>query len=255
MLEIQSIYLISMGITHLCPMVKKLDVILSPSLIENYNFENKTVVVIDILRATTTICTALQNGASFVYPVETLQEASLLKQNGYLAAAERNGEMVEGFDLGNSPKEYTKELVQNQSIVLTTTNGTRCIRLSGSAQQILVGAFSNISKLEEYLKTDKNDLLLFCAGWKHKVNLEDTLFAGALAKRVAEWYQWDNDSVEIAVDLYDYAKKDLQGYVKKAAHAKRFEALGVSIDTAYCLQEDTCSVLPQLVDNKLINIL
>jgi 2-phosphosulfolactate phosphatase len=236
-------------------MAKKLDIILSPLLIDNYNFENKTVVVIDILRATTTICAALDNGASFVYPVETLAEASLLKQNGYLAAAERNGEKVEGFDLGNSPAEYTSEVVQNQSIVLTTTNGTRCISLSAQADKILIGAFSNMAVLADYLKNDERDLMLFCAGWKNKVNLEDTLFAGALALELKESYEWDNDSVEIAMDLYKGAKTNILKYVKKAAHAKRFEALGVSIDTAYCLQIDSCQVLPCLVDNKLINIL
>jgi len=236
-------------------MSKKLDVILSPLLIDNFTFENKTTVVIDILRATTTICTALHNGASFVYPVETLEEASRLKQNGYLAAAERNGAKVEGFDLGNSPAEYKSEKVSNQSIVLTTTNGTRCIALSDSSVQIIAGAFSNISTLVEHLEKDDHDLLLFCAGWKNKVNLEDTLFAGAVADRLEGTYTWDDDAVEMARDLYLAAKDDLQSYVKKAAHAQRFAKMGVSADTAYCLQEDTCQVLPVLQDNKLVNIL
>jgi 2-phosphosulfolactate phosphatase len=235
-------------------MVKKLDVILSPLLIDNFTFENKTTVVIDILRATTTICTALQNGASFVYPVETLEEASRLKQNGYMAAAERDGTRVDGFDLGNSPAEYRPDRVANQSIVLTTTNGTRCIRLSESSDQILVGAFSNISTLANFLRNDDKDLLLFCAGWKNKVNLEDTLFAGALADRLQGDYQWDDDAVEVAIDLYKGAQKNLLKYVSKAAHARRFEKMGVSTDTAYCLQEDTCDVLPVLRDNKLVNI-
>lgn len=236
-------------------MAKKLDVILSPLLIDNFTFENKTTVVIDILRATTTICTALQNGASFVYPVETLEEASMLKQNGYLAAAERGGQKVEGFDMGNSPAEYTPERVENQSIVLTTTNGTRCIKLSDPSEKIIAGAFSNISSLVEYLRNDPNDLILFCAGWKNKVNLEDTLFAGALAQRLKKDYTWDSDAVEMASDLYLAAKPKLDKYVKKAAHAQRFAAMGVSADTAYCLQEDTCQVLPVLQDNKLVNIL
>lgn len=245
----------SFGFLHLCRMAKKLDVILSPLLIDNFTFENKTTVVIDILRATTTICTALENGASFVYPVETLEEASRLKQNGYLAAAERNGEKVEGFDLGNSPAEYKPERVRNQSIVLTTTNGTRCIRLSEPSDTILIGAFSNITSLVKYLKKDEQDLILFCAGWKNKVNLEDTLFAGALASRLAGDYEWDDDAVELAIDLFKGAKNNMLDYVSKAAHAQRFKKMGVSTDTAYCLQEDTCTVLPVLTDNKLVNIL
>lgn len=165
-------------------MSKKLQVILTPALSHLYEMKQADVVIIDILRATTSMCVAMANGAKSIIPVADIHEAREYKRNGYLVAAERNGEKVEGFDFGNSPHSFSAEAVQDKTIIFTTTNGTRCIDIASEsgAEQIIIGSFLNLNSVADMLKSSDRDLFLFCAGWKDKFNLEDTLFAGALAE-------------------------------------------------------------------------
>jgi phosphosulfolactate phosphohydrolase-like enzyme len=139
--------------------------------------ENKNVVVIDILRATTTMCVAMENGANSIWPVDSVQKAAQAGSS-FLTAGERNGEKVEGFDLGNSPQEFSEEVVKGRDIVMTTTNGTKAISLSEGAKNIYIASYRNISAVVQELQKQPEDIVLFCSGWKDQVNLEDTLFAG-----------------------------------------------------------------------------
>jgi 2-phosphosulfolactate phosphatase len=229
-------------------MNKKLHVILTPALSHLYEMKEADVVIIDILRATTSICVAMANGAKSIIPVADIQEAKEYKRNGYLVAAERNGEKVEGFDFGNSPQSFSMEAVQDKTIVFTTTNGTRCIDIASEsgAEQIIIGSFLNLSSVADMLKSSDRDLFLFCAGWKDKFNLEDTLFAGALADALKDDYQFDDDATEMAMDLYRTASDDMVAYIQKASHIKRFDKLGIAGDGEFCLQLNVLSVVPLL---------
>jgi 2-phosphosulfolactate phosphatase len=233
-------------------MSKKLEVVSSPSLIGLYDLEGKNVVVVDILRATTTICEALNNGAEAVIPVLSVEMALEYKDSGYLLAAERGGEKVQGFPMGNSPKEYTKEVVEGKSVVLTTTNGTKCIHMSSKAKRIFIGSFLNLTALAEELMKLPEDLIIFCAGWRDNFNLEDFLFAGALANKLMGEFDHECDSTLAAMDLYDLVKGDLTNYIKTASHAKRFERLGIKSEVEVCTVIDKVDVVPQYVGGKLI---
>lgn len=229
-------------------MTKKLHIILTPALSHLYEMKDADVVIIDILRATTSMCVAMANGAKSIIPVADIQEAREYKRNGYLVAAERNGVMVEGFDFGNSPQSFSSEAVKDKTIVFTTTNGTRCIDIASEsgAGNIILGSFLNLSTVVSWLKQSNNDLYLFCAGWKDKFNLEDTLYAGALANELKEDYEMDDDAAEMAMDLFEKASKDMTSYITKASHIKRFDKLGIEGDGAFCLQLNVLSVLPVL---------
>jgi 2-phosphosulfolactate phosphatase len=159
--------------------MKNITTVLSPALFEATvgGVENKNVVVIDILRATTTMCVAMENGANSIWPVDSVQKAAQAGSS-FLTAGERNGEKVEGFDLGNSPQEFSEEVVKGRDIVMTTTNGTKAISLSEGAKNIYIASYRNISAVVQELQKQPEDIVLFCSGWKDQVNLEDTLFAG-----------------------------------------------------------------------------
>lgn len=223
-----------------------LEVILSPALAEQYDMEGKNVVVIDILRATSTIATALAHGANHIVPVTHEEEAMAFKQKGYLVAAERNGKMVDGFDIGNSPFSYMDGAVNGKNIAFTTTNGTKCIQLSKKAENVFAGAFLNINALAEMLMYQERDLLLFCAGWKDKVNLEDTLYAGLLAIKLMDHYTYEFDTTIMAMDLAHYAGEDIYTFLKNSSHFKRLMNLNCKDDIAYCIKQSPITIIPWL---------
>jgi 2-phosphosulfolactate phosphatase len=236
--------------------MRKIETVLSPALFHLYEdgIENKIVVVIDILRATTTMCVAFNNGVESIVACATPEEASQFREQGFLAAAERHGETVPGFELGNSPKEYTREKIAGRKIAFTTTNGTRALQMSSAAKKILVGSFLNISALAKVISTLDSDVILFCAGWKDKFNLEDTLFAGALADKVSENFEISGDASQAAVDLYNLASGNLPQYLQKASHFQRFKSLHTESDLDICLQMDITKKIP-CFSNGLINLL
>lgn len=233
-------------------MQKNIEVVLSPLLLPLVDLKGKTVVVIDILRATSTICAALHNGAKSVIPVISVDEALQYDSSQYLVAGERNGEKAEGFDLGNSPAEYSPSLVSGKEVVLTTTNGTKCIHASLEAKEILIGSFYNLARLSDYLSELDNGVVLFCSGWKNRVNLEDTLFAGYLAQSLKETHTWESDEVELALNLVGKAQFDPIKYLRRASHAKRFARLGNHEDLERCMQFDLHPVLVKYIGGKLI---
>lgn len=227
------------------------ETILSPLLLPLYDLNGKTVVVIDILRATSTICTGLNNGIEHFLAVSKPEEALEAQKLGYIAAAERNAVKPDGFTLGNSPNEYINGELKGKKIAITTTNGTRCINLSKDAQEIIIGSFLNLNSLAKYCIAQKRDVVAFCAGWKNKFNLEDTLFAGALAHSLMSDFEINCDSTLAAIDLYNSAKSNLTEYIKKASHAKRFEKLGILKDIEFCMQISVYNLVPKVIANKI----
>jgi 2-phosphosulfolactate phosphatase len=229
----------------------KIETVLSPSLFSQIeNLEDKVVVVIDILRATSTITTILANGASAVIPVREESIAKEYKAKGFLVGGERSGETIPGFDFGNSPFQYKPEIVKDQEIVLTTTNGTKCIEMSSHAYQVVIGSFLNLDKVVEHINYLNKDIVLFCAGWKDKVNLEDSLFAGAVACSFMD--KELDDSTLLCIDAYNAAKGNLYKALQNSNHFRRLASKGVTKDIEYCCEVNVLREVGILVGEKIL---
>jgi len=237
-------------------MANKLQVCLTPSLLPLYNVEDFIVVIIDIFRATTSICYGIENGATAIIPVSQVEECSAYKEKepSYLLAAERDGEIVPGFDFGNSPFSYSKDKVAGKTIVLTTTNGTHALHLSRKAKKIVLGSFLNLTALCNWLKQQEENILLVCSGWKGNFNLEDTLFAGAVVAQLQSATFVADDPAIASFDLYQLAKNDLDGYLKKTSHSEHLKKLGIEADIAFCLNVDTTTAIPVLEGDALVKL-
>ena len=234
---------------------RKIEVCFTPALLPIYNISNAIVVVIDIFRATSSICYGLNNGAEAIIPVASVEECKSYESKGYLLAAERDGKVVDGFDFGNSPFAYAGEKVNGKTIVLTTTNGTHAIDESKkTAYQVIIGSFLNLTAVCGYLKTQDKDVFLLCAGWKNKFNLEDTLFAGAVVYQLKDENYFLDDASVAADDLYQLAKDDLSAYTSKTSHSERLKKLGIEEDIKFCLNVDITSTIPVLKDGRLIKL-
>jgi len=233
--------------------LRTVQVCLTPALLHLHPIEGRVVVVIDILRATSSITYGLANGAEAIIPVANVEDCLACAGNGYLLAAERNGEVVEGFDFGNSPFSYTEEKVHGKTIVLTTTNGTKALHMAREqAAQVVIGAFLNVTVLVQWLRQQDKDVVLLCAGWKDQFNLEDTLFAGAVVHALKDDFVHFDDACVAAEDMYLLAKGDLRGYLKKSSHSHRLAQLNIEEDVQFCLRQDVCSVIPVLKGDKLV---
>lgn len=236
------------------PTQKSIEVCFSPKLFGNIQTtSNFVTVVVDILRATTSICAALACGAKSVIPVSSLNEAEAFKQKGFVVAAERDGLRLDFADFGNSAFDFMKNDVSGLDIVFSTTNGTVAMEMAKSSEAIVLGAFINLSALADFLiKTDKN-IVILCSGWKNMFCLEDSIFAGALIEKLTESQKFDIqcDSALASLDLWKTAKPDLFGYIQKAAHRKRLKMLGVDDVLEYCFTLDTVDTVPVLKDGRI----
>lgn len=232
----------------------RVEVCFSPNLYELHKADHEIVVVIDVLRATTAICTALHNGIEAIYPCSTVEEAAAHRDNGLLAGAERNGKIVEGFDYGNSPYSYMTEDVKGKSLALTTTNGTKTINIARDANTVVIGALANLDALCEWLIAQNRDTLCLCSGWKDKFNLEDTICAGGIADRLLATgnFRSIEDSSIAAKYLFQNAVDNYFGYLKSSSHRRRLKALNLNEDIKYCLTPNTTDVIPVLDGDKLV---
>lgn len=230
---------------------------LSPSLLNLYEVSNSIVVIIDVLRATSTIATALYNGARCVIPVDTVTRCMEIgRQIDGITAGERDGQIAEGLVYGNSPFEYPREFIEGKTLVLTTTNGTRLLHmaLEKGAKEIVTGSFPNLTAVCNYLVQKEQNVILGCAAWKDRVNIEDMLFAGAVISQIGRHFLINCDSSHIAATMYEKAKKDLFGFMKKneASHYHRLMNFGLEKDIRYCLSNDVANVLPIYEEGKLV---
>ena len=229
-----------------------IDVCLSPELLHLYALEDSVVVVTDILRATSCMVTALASGVKAIVPIREVEDCKKMKNLGYMIAAERDGKKVEGFDLGNSPFSYMDIKLKNKTIALTTTNGTQAIKLSENAKEILVGAFLNLETIANYLKNKNTNVLVVCAAWKGKVNMEDTLFAGALVEQLSDSFSVANDSALMAKMLYQESKSNLLEVLMQCSHVQRLKNLGIEKDIEFCLEHNVYQVLPRMEQGQLV---
>ena len=229
--------------------MKKVEVIYTPALLPLYDLKDKTVVVIDILRAKSTMCVAFNTGVNKILPIASPEECLMFKDFDFVISAERNAVKVPGFDMGNSPFEYENPLLAGKNIAFTTTNGTKAIKMAKamSPRSILIGSFLNITALAERIITLDNEVVLLCSGWKDKYNIEDTVFAGAVIHKLLEVYEMADDASFSAHSLFRQYQDNLEDLVRLSSHAKRFTSLNVQTDdVAFCLQQDIYNFVPEL---------
>lgn len=223
----------------------KIEVILSPTLYDGRLLQEPcTAVAVDVLRATTAICTMFAAGAREVVPLTSLEALKGYGEKGYLIAAERGGRKVEGAMLGNSPTEYGRMNLEGARIAFSSTNGTVSITRAIGNNRVAAGAFANIGALCRWILQKEDDVVVVCSGWKGDPSLEDTLFAGALICKLGDKAAPANDAANMAVDLYRLAQNDVEGYCKKATHVHRLLGMNYGDDIHFAFQKDTCPMVP-----------
>jgi 2-phosphosulfolactate phosphatase len=207
---------------------------ISPALLNLYDLSNSVVVIIDVFRATSTIAAALYNGAKCVIPVDSVPKAIEISKNiGGIAAGERDGMIAEGLQHGNSPLEYNRAFIENKTFIS--------------------GSFPNLSAVCDFLVKENKNVVLGCAGWKDRFNLEDTLFAGAVINRISKYFSIHCDSSLMAETMYIKHKNKVIDFAPKLTHYHRLvERFGLIEDIKFCLTPDVANVLPVYREGKLI---
>lgn len=233
-----------------------IEVCFTPHSFVLYHHEESIVVVIDVLRATSSMCTALHYGVEKILPVASVVEARNFQSRGFLVAAERHAQRVEGFDLGNSPFEYMQPKLKGKVVVFTTTNGTQAIRAAREAYKITIGSFLNLTALCQWLAVQRRNIILLCAGWKDFFNLEDTLCAGAIATKLdaTGMFETNYDATLASKILYKEAKDDLYKFMQSSSHYKRLSGLNLQEDIRFCLKPDQAPVVPVMEGNYLVPV-
>jgi 2-phosphosulfolactate phosphatase len=232
-----------------------LHTVLSPRLLDLYDLSGTVVVIIDVFRATSTIATALHNGASRVIPVDSVEQCIRIgNDTGGITAGERDGKVIPGLLYGNSPAEYPRSFIENKTLVLTTTNGTRLLHkaLQNGAADVITGSFPNLSAVCDYLLQQKMPVVLGCSAWKDRVNIEDALFAGAVISRIKEHFTIHCDSSLMAENLYNQHRSQLPDFIRLTTHWHRLAAYGLEKDLLYCVTPDVAPVLPRYINGDLL---
>ncbi|WP_441001117.1 2-phosphosulfolactate phosphatase [Fodinibius sp. SL11] len=242
-------------------MINKIDVFSSAYSFKEEDVRDKTVVIIDVLRASSTMVTALQNGAKGVIAVEDMDDASKISHNldaqSFLMSGEKNGITIDGYDLGNSPLEHTEEVVKGKTIILNTTNGTKAIRRCSLADPIIVGSFLNLKAIVEYLqKLDDEEVLLVCAGWRGRLSLEDILCAGNIIYDLCGGNLpiEARDGAKVAFGLYEKFGDDIENSIKSSNYAIRLKDIVSVDDLEYCCQRSITDILPALNEGIITDI-
>lgn len=235
----------------------KLDVFYSLHSFQEDELRDKTVVIIDVLRASSTIVTAFMSGAKAIIPVGDMGEASKIAQNvdsdNYLLCGEKDGEKIEGYDLGNSPLEYTKEIVEGKNLIFNTTNGTKAIKKSLGSSKTYIASFLNVGAIVEELEGQDNDIVLVCAGWKGRLAFEDMLLAGNIIYLMSDGNlpNGSRDGAKVAFGLYDKYGDDISTVIHQSNHAMRLKDIIGTSDIDYCCQVDITDMLPRLKEGMI----
>ncbi len=234
-----------------------IDVLVIPQLGNNRDQANKRIVVLDILRATSTIVTALYNGAAEVIPIQEYEEALTLVRsvgrNVCLLGGERKGYKIEGFDLGNSPSEYTKERVEGKKVILCTTNGTKAIKTFQSASEVLIGSYLNIDRLVGYLTENPQDTTLVCSGREGNLSLEDLVCAGMIIRLVSEAVAAEmTDAAMVALyTTKQNSRVSLEKFISSTEHGRYLKEIGMGEDLKVCTALNSSPVLPRFEGGRI----
>ena len=227
--------------------------------IEDEDIRDRTVVVIDVLRTSTTIASALSNGARYVVPASDLGDASTIASNldpsSYCLGGERSGVKIEGYRFGNSPLEYDRKAVAGKTLILTTTNGTPTIRRARQAAHLIVAGFVNVSLAARFIKQKGLDAAIVCAGWRNRISLEDTLCAGMLLSELWQGSEppGSTDASHIAFTLYRHERNDIPAAVRRSIHGKRLAEMNLHQDVDFCGSVNTVPALPVYGDRRLVS--
>jgi 2-phosphosulfolactate phosphatase len=230
--------------------MRNIETCISPELIHLHELTGKTVVVVDIFRASSTMVTALANGVQCIKPISDLEECRNYKRKKWLIAGERNGQQAEGFDLGNSPLTFLGDAFAGKKLAMTTTNGTRAISLAAAdSEEVLIGSFLNLQATVDYLEAGSRDVLVLCAGWKGKFNIEDSLYAGALSLSLG--WKHDCDATLAMEAVFQQARENLPSFLEKASHAKRLQNHHLEKDIDFCLELNRYAAVVHLEEGVL----
>lgn len=234
----------------------QLHTVLSPKLLEIYDITNSIVVIIDVFRATSTIATALYNGANKIITTDSVEKCITIGNAtpNSITAGERDGKIIEGLQHGNSPADYPRSFIEGKTLVLTTTNGTKLLHmaLSKGATTIITGSFPNISAVCNFLIAQNKNVFLGCSAWKDRFNLEDTLFAGAVINNIHQHFTIHCDSSLMAFEMYNLHKNDMHNYIRRTTHWHRLAQYGLEKDMDYCVTNDVANILPIYKNGALI---
>lgn len=234
----------------------KLNVHFSSATIDELEIRGKNVCVIDVFRSSTTIATALSNGAREIIPVGSIENAvkvsGSLMGDFVLRGGERNGKIIDGFNLGNSPIEYSAEAVKGKAIIYCTTNGTIAITKARYAKELIVGGFVNISKVVSHIISSKEDWEILCAGKENLFSFEDVICTGMLINLIQEKSKPEiklSDSAYASLQLYKSNAKSISTLGNKTEHGLYLKSLNFIEDLKFCTKVDSIPVLPMLIDN------
>ena len=215
--------------------MNSIEVCFTPELIHLHEVKVKLVVVVDIFRATSTMVAALAHGVTEILPFADLESCRAMQAQGYLIAGERDGLTAPGFELGNSPVAFLEGNYAGKKLAMTTTNGTLALDKSKGASEILIGAFPNLQATASYIQSRNLDVLIHCAGWKGRFNLEDSLYAGALVQALSSSHANQEDGALAMSSLFSLEGGNLATYLSQASHAKRLQNHGIEDDIDFCL--------------------
>lgn len=234
----------------------KLDLIISADYIEESKIRDKSVLVIDMLRATSVIITAINNGCKSVIPVLTVEDAKELvseKREKYILGGERKAVKIDGFDCANSPLEYIKEVVEGKNVIITTTNGTRAVKGSEAAKNILLGAMINAKAAAKRLIELGDDIVIVDAGTNGEFSIDDFICSGYIISCILELYPKIDlsDIATTAEHIYEN-HKDINSFIKYARHYNVIKSLGLEADLAYCCQKDIIDIVPQYKNGRIL---
>ncbi|HCM58946.1 MAG TPA: 2-phosphosulfolactate phosphatase [Bacteroidales bacterium] len=233
---------------------KSLEICFTPAAFDAHADSGAIVVIVDVLRATSSICTAFANGVREIIPVTTVEEAREMKSKGFLVAAERDGYVLDFADFGNSPFNFSAEKIKGRSVVYSTTNGTGIMKRASGSHDVVIGSYLNISAVCRWLEEQDRKVIIVCAGWKNRFSLEDAVCAGAMALKLLDGGRFTTicDSVHAATDLWKAAREDLAGYIDKTAQRSRLRAKGLDDCIGYCHTFDMTDAIPVLREGKLV---
>jgi 2-phosphosulfolactate phosphatase len=237
--------------------VPSLEVCFSPAMLNSIvKKPGRNVVVVDVLRATTAICTAMGYGVASIVPVVSRKEALKMKKQGSLVAGETEGEKLPFADFGNSPREFRNDSIKGKELIFCTTNGTKAIHKAKDYGQVLVASFVNLEAVCGWLNKDGNDVLILCAGWKDSFSLEDAVFAGAMSDLLVNAYGFLPvcDAAPASVILWNHASKSLMKTVSHSAHYLRLLGIEDRRGLRYCFFPEKFHVVPVLTDGKLVDL-
>ena len=231
--------------------MNKLETLFIPEEIKNTELADKLVVIIDVLRASSTIVTALANGCHGFIPIlspdQAKKKAQQFEKERALLGGEREGTKIEGFDLGNSPREYKKEAVKDKTIIFSTTNGVKTLEMVKGAHRIIIGSFLNLQAVCNYCTNYRGDILLICAGKEGRFSLEDTACAGMMVNSLRDVFLGDHQEVDANLTaqlLYVKFGNNILEILRKSQHGRYLESIGLDEDLKFCSQLDLFHIVP-----------